>query len=155
MSVAPVKFQARKTIEQVEEGNDLAPKFDDRGLITVVTTDADSGEVLMQGYMNAEALQLTIATGEAHYWSRSRQVLWHKGATSGLVQRVIEIRIDDDQDAVWLRVAVAAGTHCEPASCHVGYHSCFYRTVELKTGKIIYAEKEKTFDPEVVYGNAL
>jgi phosphoribosyl-AMP cyclohydrolase len=73
MSGAPVQFQARTSIEQVEEGNDLAPKFDDRGLITVVTTDADSGELLMQGYMNAEALQLTISTGEAHYWSRSRQ----------------------------------------------------------------------------------
>ena len=84
MSAAPVRFKARDTIEQVEEGNDLAPKFDDRGLITVVTTDADSGELLMQGYMNAEALQLTIATAEAHYYSRSRQVLWHKGATSHL-----------------------------------------------------------------------
>ena len=90
MSVAPVKFQARESIEQVEEGNDLAPKFDDRGLITVVTTDADSGELLMQGYMNEEALALTIKTGEAHYFSRSRQVLWHKGATSGFVQTVRE-----------------------------------------------------------------
>ena len=80
MSVEHVRFQARKSIEQVEEGNDLAPKFDERGLITVVTTDADSGELLMQGYMNAEALQLSITTGEAHYYSRSRQVLWHKGA---------------------------------------------------------------------------
>ncbi len=88
MSVATVKFQARQSIEQVEEGNDLAPKFDERGLITVVTTDASSGELLMQGYMNAEALRLTIATGEAHYFSRSRQVLWHKGATSGFVQQV-------------------------------------------------------------------
>ena len=88
MSVAPVKFQSRQSIEQVEEGNDLAPKFDDRGLITVVSTDADSGELLMQGYMNAEALGLTIKTGEAHYYSRSRRVLWHKGATSGFVQNV-------------------------------------------------------------------
>ena len=126
MSGAPVRFQDRKTIEQVEEGNDLAPKFDDRGLITVVTTDADSGELLMQGYMNAEALRLTIATGEAHYWSRSRQVLWHKGATSGLVQTVRELLIDDDQDCVWLRVDVAGG-----ASCHVGYRSCFYRKVPV------------------------
>ena len=85
MSDNPVKFQERVTVEQVEEGDDLAPKFDDRGLITVVTTDADSGELLMQGYMNTEALKLTIETGEAHYWSRSRQVLWHKGATSGFV----------------------------------------------------------------------
>ncbi len=159
MSVAPVKFQARKTIEQVEESNDLAPKFDDRGLITVVTTDADSGEVLMQGYMNAEALQLTIATGEAHYWSRSRQVLWHKGATSGLVQTVRELLIDDDQDCVWLRVDVAGG-----ASCHVGYRSCFYRKVpvagdfETKQAEghveLEWTETEKVFDPEEVYGDA-
>jgi phosphoribosyl-AMP cyclohydrolase len=126
MSVAPVRFQARKTIEQVEEGNDLAPRFDERGLITVVTTDAASGELLMQGYMNAEALQLTISTGEAHYYSRSRQVLWHKGATSGLVQTVRELLVDDDQDCIWLRVDVAGG-----ASCHVGYRSCFYRKVPV------------------------
>ncbi|MDJ0712083.1 MAG: phosphoribosyl-AMP cyclohydrolase [Woeseiaceae bacterium] len=159
MSVAPVKFQARKTIEQVEEGNDLAPKFDDRGLITVVTTDADSGEVLMQGYMNAEALQLTITTGEAHYWSRSRQVLWHKGATSGLVQTVRELLIDDDQDCVWLRVDVAGG-----ASCHVGYRSCFYRKVPVgddfnarqSDGHVAleWTDSEKVFDPEEVYGDA-
>lgn len=159
MSVAPVKFQARETIEQVEEGSDLAPKFDDRGLITVVTTDADSGEVLMQGFMNAEALQLTIATGEAHYWSRSRRVLWHKGATSGLVQTVRELLIDDDQDCVWLRVDVAGG-----ASCHVGYRSCFYRKVpvggdfEAKQAqghvRLEWTETEKVFDPEDVYGDA-
>ena len=156
MSGAPVRFQARTSIEQVEEGNDLAPKFDDRGLITVVTTDADSGELLMQGYMNAEALQLTIATGEAHYWSRSRQALWHKGATSGLVQRVVEMLIDDDQDAVWLRVEVAGSG----ASCHVGYRSCFYRSVPTKEafheqdGQLAYEEDEKVFDPKDVYGDA-
>ena len=148
-----IDFAARTSVEQVEEGHDLAPKFDRDGLIACVTTDAESGEVLMLGYMNREALEKTILTGEAHYWSRSRQVLWHKGATSGLVQRVVEMRIDDDQDAVWLRVAVAAGAHSDPASCHVGYFSCFYRTVELKTGKIIYAETEKTFDPKEVYGD--
>ena len=124
--MAAGRFEARQTIEQVEEGNDLAPKFDDRGLITVVTTDATSGELLMQGYMNAEALSLTIETGEAHYWSRSRQVLWHKGATSGLVQTVKELLVDDDQDCIWLRVDVAGG-----ASCHVGYRSCFYRRVPV------------------------
>ncbi len=153
-STDAINIAPRTSVEQVEEGQDLAPKFDRDGLIPCVTTDANSGEVLMLGYMNREALEKTILTGEAHYWSRSRQVLWHKGATSGLVQRVVEMRIDDDQDAVWLRVAVAAGTHSEPASCHVGYRSCFYRTVELKTGKIIYAETEKTFDPKVVYGDA-
>lgn len=159
MSVSPVRFQARNTIEQVEEGNDLAPKFDDRGLITVVTTDASSGELLMQGYMNAEALELTISTGEAYYFSRSRQVLWHKGATSGLVQSVRELLIDDDQDCVWLRVDVSGG-----ASCHVGYRSCFYRKVPVGSdfaekqddGRVTleWTETEKVFDPEEVYGEA-
>ena len=159
MSVASVRFQARKTIEQVEEGNDLAPRFDERGLITVVTTDADSGEVLMQGYMNAEALQLSISTGEAHYYSRSRQVLWHKGATSGLVQTIRELLVDDDQDCIWLRVDVAGG-----ASCHVGYRSCFYRKVPVgkdyeaaqSAGQVDleWTETRKVFDPEEVYGDA-
>jgi len=159
MSAATVKFQTRNTIEQVEEGSELAPKFDERGLITVVTTDADSGELLMQGYMNAEALQLTISSGEAHYFSRSRQVLWHKGATSGLVQTVRELLIDDDQDCVWLRVEVTGG-----ASCHVGYRSCFYRKVPVgadydgkqQDGQIDleWTETEKVFDPEKVYGDA-
>ncbi|RCS58125.1 phosphoribosyl-AMP cyclohydrolase [Parvibium lacunae] len=149
-----IHFAARTSIEQVEEGHDLAPKFDQDGLIACVTTDATSGEVLMLGYMNRDALEKTIQTGEAHYWSRSRQVLWHKGATSGLVQRVVEIRIDDDQDAVWLRVSLSAGTYAAPASCHVGYRSCFYRTIELQTGKIGYAENAKTFDPKQVYGDA-
>tara|TARA_R110002049_G_scaffold260412_4_gene436272 strand:- start:1252 stop:1749 length:498 start_codon:yes stop_codon:yes gene_type:complete len=159
MSDANVKFVARQTIEQVEEGNDLAPKFDDRGLITVVTTDATSGELLMQGYMNAQALQLTIETGEAHYYSRSRQVLWHKGATSGFVQRVRELLVDDDQDCIWLRVDVEGG-----ASCHVGYRSCFYRRVptgaefsnKQKDGHVdlVWTDKEKVFDPVEVYGDA-
>jgi phosphoribosyl-AMP cyclohydrolase len=149
-------FAARQSIEQVEEGNVLAPKFDDNGIIPVITTDAESGELLMHGYMNAEALTKTIETGEAHYWSRSRQVLWHKGATSGLVQNIVEMRIDDDQDAVWLRVDVAGNG----ASCHVGYRSCFYRSIP--TGAIPsdtpitlgYEEVEKTFDPLEVYGDA-
>ncbi len=159
MSVAPVQFQARNSIEQVEEGDDLAPKFDDRGLLTVVTTDADSGELLMQGYMNAEALQKTITTGEAHYYSRSRQVLWHKGATSGLTQSVRELLVDDDQDCVWLKVDVAGG-----ASCHVGYRSCFYRSVptgdefvkKQSDGRIdlVWTDTEKVFDPVEVYGDA-
>jgi phosphoribosyl-AMP cyclohydrolase len=159
MSAVTVNFQARESIEQVEEGSALAPKFDDRGLITAVTTDAESGELLMQGYMNAEALSLTIRTGEAHYYSRSRQVLWHKGATSGLVQKVRELLVDDDQDCIWLRVDVAGG-----ASCHVGYRSCFYRRVPVakafengQTGGNIdleWTETEKVFDPEEVYGDA-
>ena len=147
-------FAARESIEQVEEGTELAPKFDDNGLIPVVTTDATSGEVLMHGYMNAEALEKTIATGEAHYWSRSRQMLWHKGATSGLIQKVVEIRIDDDQDAVWLRCDVQGG-----ASCHVGYRSCFFRSVPVGAAtytpvKLNFEESEKVFDPEEVYGDA-
>jgi phosphoribosyl-AMP cyclohydrolase len=159
MSHAPVKFQARKTVGQVEEGNDLAPRFDDRGLITVVTTDYASGELLMQGYMNAEALGLTIRTGEAHYWSRSREVLWHKGATSGFVQNVRELLVDDDQDCIWLRVDVAGG-----ASCHVGYRSCFYRKVPVGAEfdaqqddghiDLEWTDTEKVFDPEKVYGDA-
>ena len=148
-------YAGRDSIEQVEEGNELAPKFDDNGVIPVVTTDAASGELLMHGYMNDEALRRTIETGEAHYWSRSRQVLWHKGATSGLVQKVVEMRIDDDQDAVWLRVDVAGG-----ASCHVGYRSCFYRSLPVgaplgdKPVTLTFEETEKVFDPLEVYGDA-
>lgn len=148
-----VRFEARKSIEQVEEGHDLAPKFDEHGLIVCVTTAAGSGEVLMVGYMNAEALKKTITTGEAHYWSRSRKVLWHKGATSGLVQKVVEMRIDDDQDAVWLRVAIPGD-----ASCHVGYRSCFYRSIPTgeagAKGELKFEESEKMFDPKKVYGDA-
>ncbi len=159
MSDEAVIFQPRRSVEQVEEGSELAPKFDDLGLITVVTTDADSGELLMQGYMNAEALSRTIETGEAHYFSRSRQVLWHKGATSGFVQHVRELLVDDDQDCIWLRVEVAGG-----ASCHVGYRSCFYRRVP--TGSeyaaksdggavdLEWTDTEKVFDPVDVYGDA-
>ena len=122
-----IKFEERKTIEQVEESTELAPKFDQDGLIPVVTTDFSSGEVLMQGYMNDEAFKQTISLGEAVYYSRSRKTLWHKGKTSGLFQKIKEIRIDDDQDCIWLRVDVQGG-----ASCHVGYRSCFYRSVPFK-----------------------
>ena len=146
-------FAARVSIEQVEEGHELAPKFDENGLIACVTTDFESGEVLMLGYMNAEALRRTLELGEAVYYSRSRETLWHKGATSGLVQRVRELRIDDDQDAVWLRVTVAGSG----ASCHVGYRSCFYRAVphgEELGEPLVYTESEKVFDPKDVYGDA-
>ncbi len=106
-----------------ETGLGLDPKWDERGLIQAVATDAATGAPLMVAHMNAAALAATLATGEAHYWSRSRQQVWHKGATSGNVQRVREVRIDCDQDAVWLRV--------EPAgpACHTGADSCFYRAV--------------------------
>lgn len=145
------RFAARTSVEQVEEGQELAPKFDSHGLIPAVTTDATSGELLMVGYMNAEALAKTIETGEAHYWSRSRKALWHKGATSGLVQRVKELMVDDDQDCVWLKVDVAGG-----ASCHVGYRSCFYRRIPLgKTARPLeFTEQEKVFDPKKIYGEA-
>ena len=148
-----IKFEERKRIEQVEESTELAPKFDKEGLIPVVTTDFSSGEVLMQGYMNEEALKKTISVGEAVYYSRSRQTIWHKGKTSGLVQTIKEIRIDDDQDCVWLRVDVQGG-----ASCHVGYRSCFYRSVPFgensQTTILKFEEKEKVFDPKKVYGDA-
>ena len=146
-------FNERKTIEQVEEGCELAPKFDEHGLITAVTTDYASGELLMVGYMNKEAFAKTIETGEAHYWSRSRKVLWHKGATSGLKQHIQELLIDDDQDAVWLRVKVDG----LEASCHVGYRSCFYRKipvgVDAANQKLEFTITEKTFDPLEVYGD--
>ncbi|MDZ7644839.1 MAG: phosphoribosyl-AMP cyclohydrolase [Woeseiaceae bacterium] len=156
MADRPLSFATRRSVEQVEEGTDLAPKFDERGLITAVTTDAASGELLMQGYMNEEALRRTIETGEAHYFSRSRNALWHKGATSGLTQKVEELLIDDDQDCLWLRVTVTGG-----ASCHVGYRSCFYRRIpvgdERASGEppaLHFTDTEKVFDPRDVYGDA-
>lgn len=151
--MAAIDFQKRRSVEQVEEGVELAPKFDADGLVPCITSDAKNGEVLMLGWMHEEALRLTIETGEAHYFSRSRQTLWRKGATSGLVQKVVEARIDDDQDAIWLRVEVAGSG----ASCHVGYRSCFYR--ELPVGEhagqpLKFVETERTFDPIDVYGDA-
>ena len=112
-------FKKRDSVFEVEEGKFLSPKFDSQGLIPVITTDIKTGEVLMHGYMNSEALKKTIETKEAHYWSRSRKSIWHKGKTSGFTQKVIQIRIDDDQDSVWLSVDIGNG-----ASCHVGYKSC-------------------------------
>ena len=150
--MSDIKFEQRKSIEQVEESTELAPKFDQDGLIPVVTTDFNSGEVLMQGYMNEEAFKKTISFGEAVYYSRSRKTLWHKGKTSGLIQKIKEIRIDDDQDAIWMIVDIGDG-----ASCHVGYRSCFYRSIplgEIKNGREVemkFEEKEKKFDPEKVY----
>ena len=145
-------FKKRENVFEVEEGKFLSPKFDGEGLIPVTTTDSSTGELLMHGYMNQEALKKTIETKEAHYWSRSRKALWQKGKTSGFVQKVIELRIDDDQDALWMSVDIGNG-----ASCHVGYKSCFYRSIPLgkieKTDeiKLEFKEKEKKFDPEKVY----
>lgn len=146
-------YHPRQSVAQVEEGLELAPKFDADGLIPVVTTDYDTGELLMHAYQNAEALERTIRSGEAWYYSRSRRCLWRKGATSGLVQKVRELRIDDDQDAVWLRVTVAGAG----ASCHVGYRSCFYRRVPTgaAAGRALeFLEDDKAFDPAEVYGDA-
>ena len=149
------KFQLRVSVEEVEEGSSLSPKFNQDGLIPCVTSDSKTNEVLMVGYMNAEALTKTIENAEAYYYSRSRQKVWHKGSTSGLVQTVKEIRIDDDQDSIWLSVEVG-GTG---ASCHVGYKSCFYRSIPLKYKvsqnlELKWEEKEKLFDPVEVYGDA-
>ena len=148
-----LQFHPRISVEEVEEGSKLAPKFDDNGLMPCITTNADSGEVLMLGWMNDTALRLTLQTGEAHYFSRARQIVWHKGATSGLVQRVVEARIDDDQDAIWLRVAVAGSG----ASCHVGYRSCFYRAIPVGSAAgaaLRFTESNKIFDPVKTYGDA-
>ena len=145
-------FKKRENIFEVEEGKFLAPKFDVDGLISVTTTDSSSGGILMHGYMNEEALKKTIETKEANYWSRSRKALWHKGKTSGFVQKVRELIIDDDQDALWMSVDIGNG-----ASCHVGYKSCFYRSIPLGPIKnseeveLEFKEKEKKFDPEKVY----
>ena len=145
-------FKKRDSIKEVEEGKYLEPKFDENGLIPVITTDFQTGDILMHGYMNYEALKKTIETKEVHYWSRSRKKLWRKGQISGFVQIVKEIRIDDDQDSVWLSVDIGNG-----ASCHVGYRSCFYRSIPL--GKIKneeelemeFKQKKKIFDPKKVY----
>jgi phosphoribosyl-AMP cyclohydrolase len=109
----------------VEEGDRLLPRFGADGLITAVTSDAQTGDLLMVAHMNAEALRLTVETGEAHYWSRSRRVIWHKGDTSGQIQTVVEMRVDCDQDAVWLKVKVGG----DGGSCHTGRRTCFYRAV--------------------------
>ena len=147
-------FKKRENVADIEEGNLLSPKFNNDCLIPVIATDFKTKEVLMQGFMNSEALKKTIETKEAHYWSRSRKEVWHKGETSGFVQKVVEMRIDDDQDSIWMSVDIGDG-----ASCHVGYKSCFYRSITLgkientEKVKIDFKEKKKKFDPEVVYKN--
>jgi len=120
------RFPTLTDTHQLERGDQIAPRFDDKGLIAAVATHADTGEVLMFAWMNAEALDLTLKTGEAHYWSRSRGELWHKGATSGQIQQVVETRIDCDQDCVWIKVRPQG----DGGACHVGFRSCFYRVVE-------------------------
>ena len=145
-------FKKRENVLEIEEGNLFSPKFDNDGLIPVITTCSKTKEILMHGYMNIEALKKTIETKEAYYWSRSKNALWHKGDKSGYIQKVIDIRIDDDQDSIWMTVDIGDG-----ASCHVGYRSCFYRSIELgvisddKKIKMKFKEKNKKFDPKKVY----
>jgi phosphoribosyl-AMP cyclohydrolase len=145
-------FAQRGSTEEVEEGRAFAPKFDADGLVTCVATDARTGEVLMVAHMDAQAIAKTMATGEAWYFSRSRKRLWRKGETSGHVQRVVEMRLDCDQDAVWIKVEQAG-----PGACHTGRRSCFYRAVPLGRGpdaslRLEFRDAERAFDPRDVYG---
>jgi phosphoribosyl-AMP cyclohydrolase len=152
LNPASLRFAERVSVEMVELGQELAPRFDSAGLIPVITCEEASGEVLMLGYMTADALRLTLATGEVHYFSRSRQTIWRKGEHSGFVHRLVELRVDDDQDCLLARVVLEG-----PGSCHVGYRSCFYRAVvrkELAEDAVVRLrpiETEPAFDAETVY----
>ena len=141
------QFQPAGSASELEEGLALTPKFDADGLVTAVATDVVSGDVLMVAHMNAEALAKTIESGEAWYYSRSRRALWKKGETSGHTQRVVEMRIDCDQDAVWIKVEQVAG------ACHTGRRSCFYRAVPLGKPGAMTLEfvGERVFDPKAAY----
>jgi phosphoribosyl-AMP cyclohydrolase len=135
--------------DDIEEGLTFTPKFDANGLVTVVVTDAKSGDVLMVAHMNEGAIRKTVASGEAWFYSRSRKTLWRKGETSGHTQRVVELRVDCDQDALWLKVEQAG-----EGACHTGRRSCFYRAVPLgRTGSVAleFREAEKRFDPKKIY----
>lgn len=145
-------FAARTGVEQIELGADLAPRFDAEGLMPVIVVNADDQMVLMLGYMNAEALERTLRTRQAHFWSRSRAALWRKGEHSGFEQRVERVLVDDDQDALILIVTIDG-----PGSCHVGFRSCFYREVDLETlsgagpARLTRIEGETAFDADAVY----
>jgi len=130
-----------------EEGLEFQPKFDASGLVTCVATDAADGNVLMVAHMNDEALRKTIASGEAWYFSRSRNALWRKGESSGHTQRVIEIRLDCDQDAIWMRVEQTG------AACHTGRRSCFYRKIDATDGgtRLSFVDADRLFDPAKIY----
>ena len=148
MSHTGASTPGRSTVE-VEEALTLAPKFDGHGLLTCVATDVNSGDVLMVAHMNAEALHRTITMGEAWYFSRSRGALWRKGESSGYTQRVIEVRIDCDQDAIWIKVEQTG-----PGACHTGRRSCFYRAVQLREDGSVtleFRDGARTFDPSAVY----
>jgi phosphoribosyl-AMP cyclohydrolase len=144
-------FAKPSSTEAAEEGLLFAPKFDADGLVTCVATDAKTGDLLMVAHMNAEALRRTIKSGEAWYFSRSRKSLWRKGESSGHVQRVLEMRVDCDQDAVWIKVEQGG-----PGACHTGRRSCFYRAVQLRKGgpaTLEFRDADKAFDPKAVYGD--
>lgn len=145
-------FAERTDKKAVEESLLFMPKFDEAGLIPAIVTDWGTGELLMVAYMNAESLRMTLEIGEAVYYSRSRRELWHKGATSGMTQKVREIRVDCDQDALWVRVEQVGG-----AACHTGRRTCFYRAVDRSAGtdepaRLRMVVEEQVFDPEKVYG---
>ena len=151
-AAAALRFGSRADNKSIEAGGEFAPKFDGDGLITAVATDALTGEVLMVAYMNEESLRLTLALGEAVYFSRSREELWHKGATSGHVQKVVEILTDCDQDALVLRVQQRGG-----GACHTGYRSCFYRRIQPASTDPVSLQtaiEERSYDPDTVYGKA-
>jgi phosphoribosyl-AMP cyclohydrolase len=145
--VSASKNSTSSDSNDIEEGLAFRPKFDASGLVTCVATDVATGEVLMVAHMNDEALRKTIASGEAWYFSRSRNALWRKGETSGHTQRVVEMRIDCDQDAVWIKVEQAA------AACHTGRRSCFYRKVDAgeNAAQLSFVDADKVFDPKAVY----
>jgi phosphoribosyl-AMP cyclohydrolase len=153
MPAAAPLFAPRESVpaHEVEEGQLFAPKFDANGLIVCVVTDADSGVMLMVAHMNAQALERTVSTGDAWFYSRSRQALWKKGETSGHVLHVAEMRVDCDQDVLWLRVRQAA-----PGACHTGRPSCFYRAVVRSAPEgpltLAFRDDERVFDPATVYG---
>lgn len=153
MTIETPAFPVAASPHELEEGTVLAPRFDASGLVTCIAVDAATGEVLMLAHMNAQALALTMETGEAHYYSRSRQALWKKGETSGHTQKVSEIRIDCDQDAVLLKVTMG-GTG---AACHTGRRSCFYRTIPIGAAPsaatpLAFTGDAPRFDPKAVYG---
>lgn len=145
-------FSDRTSVEQVELGDELAPKFDADGLLPAIVINSEDKSVLMLGYMNEEALRKTLQTKQAHFWSRSRQALWRKGEHSGFTQTIEKVLIDDDQDAVILYVAIDG-----PGSCHVGYQSCFYREIDLASAheggpaRLTMIEGERAFDADAVY----
>jgi len=150
-----LEFDQRVSVEQVEEGIELSPKFNN-GVIPCITIHAETKEVLMFAYMNEEAMKLTITSGYAHYWSRSRKALWKKGETSGMYQKVQRMLIDDDQDSLVIEVLLGKPDKGgDESSCHVGYRSCFYREVPLNERdekvKLKFIEEEKSFDPKEIY----